>query len=34
MESESAKFLYEFDKVKDEIEAIEKRVFLKQRYIT
>ena len=34
MESEAAKFTYEFDVVADEIAAIEKRVFLKKRYVT
>ena len=34
LESEAAKFTYEFDVVADEIAAIEKRVFLKKRYVT
>ena len=33
-ESESSKFMYEFDKVKSEIEDIEKRCYLKKRYVT
>lgn len=32
-ESESAKFLYEFDAVKNEIDTIEKRSYLKKRYV-
>lgn len=31
---ESAKFLYDYDKVAGEIEAIEKRAYLKKRYVT
>jgi len=34
LELEAAKFMYEFDVVADEIAAIEKRVFLKKRYVT
>ena len=33
-ESESSKFMYEFDKVKSEIEDIDKRCYLKKRYVT
>ncbi len=33
-ESESAKFLYDYDEVKNEIDAIEKRSYLKKRYVT
>ena len=32
-ESESAKFLYDYDAVKNEIDAIEKRSYLKKRYV-
>ena len=32
-ESESAKFMYDYDVVKNEIDAIEKRSYLKKRYV-
>lgn len=33
-ESDSAKFMYDYDKVKNEIDDIEKRCYLKKRYVT
>lgn len=33
-ESDSAKFMYDYDKVKNEIDDIEKRSYLKKRYVT
>lgn len=33
-ERESAQFMYEFDKIDNEVAAIDKRMYLKKRYVT